>query len=257
MKNGTSALAGKAKLAVVLGSGLSPPEDQISVQELISYSKTDILPIPTVNGHPGRILLFQTEAGNSIYLFAGRSHLYEGVSMKEAGAGVYLAAKLGCERVLLVNAAGSLKSDLPVGSWFAPADLVAFPFHQERCKGVAVCLESSARAAVISSSFRESIVKAAGEVLIQVQNVTLMWAAGPCYETRAEAHAALELGADAVSMSIMPELTAALDAGVETAVLSWITNYTPNVRGVPISHEEVIRKGKKARRMLFSVLNRF
>jgi inosine/guanosine/xanthosine phosphorylase family protein len=256
MEKGISTLVGKAKLAVILGSGLSPFEDGISVRELFLYSDTDVLPVPTVTGHQGRILLFQTAAGNNVYLFAGRSHLYEGVSMKQAGAGVYLAERLGCERVLLVNAAGSLSSNIPVGSWFAPSDMVVSPFRQERHKGVSRYPVSFKCVSLISSSFRRRVLTVAREVSIPVYEGTLMWNVGPCYETQADAHAALEFGADAVTMSIIPELAASLDVGIEAAVLSWITNYTPNVRGIPVSHEEVIRKGKKARRMLFRVLDR-
>ncbi len=256
MKNGISILAGKAELAVILGSGMSPLEDQISARELISYSDIDILSVPTAKGHPGRILLFQTVEGDSVYLFAGRSHLYEGVSMEQAGGGVFLASKLGCKRVLLVNAAGSLRSDIPEGSWLAPSGLVAFPFRQE---GYGVAVGSPARftrRSFISRSFRRRIIKVAREAAVPVHNGTLMWNAGPCYETPAEARAALKVGADAVTMSIMPELAAALNVGIETAVLSWITNYTPNVRGKSISHDEVLKKGEKARRMLFKMLDK-
>ncbi|MCD6379762.1 hypothetical protein J7M07_04880 [bacterium] len=167
-----------------------------------------------------------------------------------------MAERLGCERVLLVNAAGSLRADIPVGSWFAPSDMVTAPFRQRGYKGISGYPAGFVCVPPISSSFRKRIVTAAREVSVPVHDGTLMWNVGPCYETRAEARAVLEIGADAVTMSIMPELAASLDVGIEAAVLSWITNYTPNVCGIPVSHEEVIRKGKEARRILFSILDR-
>lgn len=256
MNNRISILSGKAELAVILGSGMSPLEDQISARELISYSDIDILSVPTAKGHPGRVLLFQTGGGDSVYLFAGRSHLYEGVSMEQAGAGVFLASKLGCGRVLLVNAAGSLRYDIPEGSWLVPSDLLAFPFCREGHEEAMESPASFTRGSYISGSFRRRIIEVAREAAVPVHDGTLMWNAGPCYETSAEARAALKVGADAVTMSIMPELAASLNVGIETAVLSWITNYTPNVCGKSVTHDEVLNKGKKARQMLFKIIDK-
>ncbi|MDZ7859494.1 MAG: hypothetical protein U5O15_02295 [Candidatus Krumholzibacteriota bacterium] len=250
-----SAIEGKSKLAVILGSGLSPSGDEKSVHKLISYSDIGILPVPTAKGHPGIIFLFERLDGSCVYLFAGRSHLYEGVSREQAAAGVDLASKLGCRKVLFVNTAGSLTSRVPLESWFIPSDLMAFPFNYGGHKGINGYRRDYCPAPLISDSFRKEVITAAMEASIHTYEGTLMWNVGPCYETCTEASAVAELGADAVTMSILPELIESSDKNIETAILSRVTNYTPNVNRRSVSHDEVIRSGKKAKKMLFRILS--
>jgi len=256
IKRGISAIEGKSKLAVILGSGLSPRGDEKSVRKLISYSDTGILPVPTAKGHPGIIFLLRRHDGSCIYLFAGRSHLYEGVSGEQAAAGVDLASKLGCRKVLFVNTAGSLTSRVSLESWFVPSDLMAFPFNYGGHRGINRYRGDYCPAPLISDSFREEVLTAAMEASIPTYEGTLMWNAGPCYETSAEASAAVKMGADAVTMSIMPELIKSSVKNIETAVLSRLTNYTPNVKRGSVSHDEVIRSGEKAKSTLFGILGR-
>ena len=87
------------RLAVVLGSGLSAVADNLPREKQISYNKVEGLQSPSVKGHPGHIHPF----GVSTVLFAGRNHLYESGDMAEAGGVVRVAARLGCQSVLLTQ----------------------------------------------------------------------------------------------------------------------------------------------------------
>ncbi len=93
---------------------------------------------------------------------------------------------------------------------------------------------------VISTPFRARVAGAAVAAGIRLETGVLYWTTGPAYETPAEARSALLMGADAATMSPLPELVAAAENGLEAACLTYITNYAPNVQDGPVGHEEVL-----------------
>jgi purine nucleoside phosphorylase len=57
-------------------------------------------------------------------------------------------------------------------------------------------------------------------------------------------------------MSSLPELVAARELGMESAVASWITNYTAPLASRGINHEEVCRMGAAGSASLEKILMR-
>lgn len=224
--------------AVILGSGLSASVTSLPLEPVADYSEIECLHVPSVEGHPGKLAYLEGEDGSGVFLFMGRSHLYEGISPGYAGGAVRAAAAMGCSNVLITNAAGSLRSDIPAGSWFAAESIISFPLPRRNSGGC------SGRGFVpgISKSFRRTVLLAALASGIRVYGGTLMYNTGPCYETPAEARAARRIGADAVTMSVLPELSAADELGLDAAVLSFLTNHTPNVSERGALHTEVIER---------------
>jgi purine-nucleoside phosphorylase len=235
-------LKGRTKLALVLGSGLGAFEKLVRIDREVPYSAFDGLGDPTVEGHKGRVILGKSEEG-PIILFSGRLHCYEGLSMEEAGLPARIASELGCRRLLLTQAAGSLRRDLAVGSWMLATDIVSLP-----CRPDAHGPGDGAGMApkrLISDTFRLEIVEAARRRGSRLREGILFWTTGPCYETPAESLAAVELGASAASMSGLPELLVARTCGLRAAVLSLITNHAPSVSGTGVDHGSVLRAGEK------------
>ncbi len=243
-----SRLTGKADLAVILGSGLSVMEKLVRPVESCGYRDLDGLPAPSVSGHPGRIFLLEER----VLVFAGRIHLYEKGDQASAAGPVRLAAALGCRRLLLTQAAGSLKPGLRPGSWMLAEDIVSFPCP--RCREKVLDGMAGRSAPLISEGFQSLVYRASLKAGIPIQGGILFWTAGPNYETVAEAIAAQELGADAATMSPLPELVEAGGTGIETACLSWITNHTANVSHMETGHEKVVRMGKKGAGMLLEII---
>ena len=62
---------------------------------------------------------------------------------------------------------------------------------------------------------------------------------GPAYETPAEIRYARIIGGDLVGMSTVPEVLAAVEAGLTVAALSVVSNLAAGMSGEPLSHEEV------------------
>lgn len=245
-------LRGAAETAVVIGSGLSPKRWPGKVLAEAEYSWIEGMVVPAVEGHPGKLFLLDTGggrvAGERLLVFAGRAHFYEGKGLDGAGGTAAAAAALGCRRIILTQAAGSLKRSLPVGSWMLPSGIVSLPWRAP--------VERSSANPVISPGLRAKVASAAAEVGLEIAEGILYWTAGPAYETPAEAEAAVLMGADAATMSPLPELAAAAEKGLETVCLSYITNLAPNVSIEPTGHMEVLEAGKKGAETLSHLLPR-
>lgn len=240
MRGAGSEFAGRARTAVILGSGLSGGSPPGEVLVSASYDEIEGLRIPSVDGHPGTLSLVAARRRNLI-VFSGRSHLYEGGSPGGGGSCVRAAARLGCSEVILAHAAGSLTRSIPPASWLIPGGIVCFPWRGSG--GAEAVSGRPAARPCISVELRAEIERAAGEAGEPFAAGVLYWTAGPSYETPAEGRAAVAAGADAAAMSPLPELSEAAVLGLGAACLSRITNYTPNAGGGRTDHGEVLASG--------------
>ena len=253
--------SGKADTAVILGSGLSAlvsridPVRSVKLEDISGFRPT------SVEGHPGRMLLAR-EGGSEILIFSGRTHLYELGSGFDhhSTASIRLASLLGCRNLLLTQAAGSLSRDLEIGSWLLAEDIVSVPqaaLMREAAfdSGGSGGLPRGSIGSLISDSFRRRVAASALRAGVEVSGGTLFWTTGPCFETPAEARMARYMGADAATMSPLPELLEARRLGLAAACLSRISNFAPNVEGRgSIKHGEIVDKGKEAASGLLAVI---
>ncbi|MBN2184967.1 MAG: hypothetical protein JW746_06530 [Candidatus Krumholzibacteriota bacterium] len=259
---------------MILGSGLSAIESSVNSVRSLLFEEISGLRTPSVEGHPGRMLLVR-EGRSHILLFAGRIHLYEqpenperdrDASGSEGGSGhtctaaVRLAARLGCKRLLLTQAAGSLRRDLEIGSWMLAEDIVSLPHirmkeavHCGRPVGGSVSGVQPGK--LITDEFRRIVAGAAIKAGIEIFNGTLFWTTGPCYETAAEARMARYMGADAATMSPLPELLEARRSGLAVSCLSRISNLAPNISSeTVINHGNIVDTGLAAAADLLAVI---
>ena len=106
---------------IVLGSGLGSVLDHFDAILSLPYSEISGMPTSTVPGHAGQFV-FGHLSGKRVVVAQGRTHLYEGRSASEVAYGVSWMATLGIKKLLLTNAAGSLRPDFPPGSWMLIRD---------------------------------------------------------------------------------------------------------------------------------------
>ena len=83
-----------------------------------------------------------------------------------------------------------------------------------------------------------------------------IFAKGPMYETPAEIRAMSILGADAVGMSTVPEVTVANHAGMNILGISCITNMAAGILDEPLSHEGVMEVAKIAEKNFVALVKR-
>jgi len=239
----------RAKVAIVLGSGLGPFADTLEHELIVHYSEIPGLPVSKVPGHAGRFIITKV-AGQPLLIAQGRVHLYEGWEAQDVTKGVRLMRQIGIETLILTNAAGTVNPQFPPGEWMMITDHLNLSGHTP-LRGGANFFDMSE---VYARSLRTTFAAAA-----QAEGITLhqgVYAAmpGPQYETPAEIRMLQRLGADAVGMSTVPEAIQARALGMQVAAFSCLTNWGAGISEAPLSHEEVTETGKKAADAFVKVL---
>jgi len=253
------AIRGAAADAIILGSGLAGIAERSESLLRIPYARITRFGVTSVEGHPGFVSLGRI-AGTPVLFFAGRFHAYEGIGAGDLISSVALAASAGCSRIIVTQAAGSLTRRIRPGTWMLATGVLSFPgcfgpnlnrvHHLE-----GACPAFRLRAAPgLSKELATALREAALEAHVPLAEGVLCWTNGPTYETAAEGRAAEIMGADAVTMSSLPELLAARDFALEAASLSWITNDTAHVSGQRTDHARVVEMGEAGGYMLEAIL---
>jgi purine-nucleoside phosphorylase len=223
-------------LAIVLGSGLGGFADEARDAIAISYIDIPGFPIPSVEGHAGRLVVGTIE-GERVALFQGRGHYYEQGDANAMRTAIDAFRHLGGETLLLTNAAGGLKQE-----WRAPA-LVAITDHINFSGTNPLIGHTGAdRFVPLTKAYDEALLamlhEAASGANVELNEGVYMWFSGPSFETPAEIRAARILGADLVGMSTVPEVILGRRADLRCAAVSVVTNYAAGLQGGDPSHEE-------------------
>ena len=114
-------------VAIILGSGLGGLVDDLDAATAFDYAELPDLPgsVGPVPGHAGKLVIGRL-SGVQVMCFQGRVHLYEGMPAGAILPLIQLVHDLGCRRLILTNAAGSLKADVPEGGVSLIADHLNF-----------------------------------------------------------------------------------------------------------------------------------
>jgi len=234
----------RPRVAVVLGSGLGGLAATVDGPVRIPYREIPGFPQPTVHGHAGELVAGTIEGVPAI-LQSGRFHLYEGHAPDTVALPVRIFAELGCEVLIVTNAAGGLRPT------FRPPLLMLIADHLNllwRNPLIGPVTAGEERFPDMSEPYdRELRVLArsvAGSRRIGLEEGVYAAVPGPSYETPAEIRMLRRIGADAVGMSTVPEVIAARARGLRVLGISSITNAGAGITGAPLSHEEVLEAGR-------------
>jgi purine-nucleoside phosphorylase len=224
------------RFGIVLGSGLGSLVDEVRDAIRVPYSDLPGFPVSAVSGHAGELVAGYL-GKTPVIVLAGRVHYYEHGNANAMRGPLEVLMGLGVKSLILTNAAGSLREDMPPGSVMQITDHINYsgmnPLIGEPSDGRFVGM-TSAYDAELSAAMRD----AAEAEAIDLAKGVYMWFSGPSFETPAEIRMARVLGADAVGMSTVPEVILARFFGLRVAAASVITNYGAGMTGGELSHEE-------------------
>ena len=110
-----SAKGFKPQVGLILGSGLGQFSKHIDVVASIDFKDLPGFPIAGVGGHAGKLLLGQV-SGTDIAILQGRAHYYEKGKADTMAVAIQTLNTIGCQSLIITNAAGSLNSDAAPGS---------------------------------------------------------------------------------------------------------------------------------------------
>ncbi len=240
------------EIAVVLGSGLSAVLEHLGDARVLSYEEIPGFVGSGVSGHAGR-LYSGTLYGRSVLVFAGRYHFYEGYTAWQVTAQVRLAASVGCRKLLLTNAAGGIHKVLQPGDFMLVTDHLNLTGVNPLCgRSEREFLDLTN---LYSSAFFPELSRKLQDSGIRLHHGVLAWMPGPTYETPAEISVLAMLGADAVSMSTIPEAIIAKLYGLETVAFSSISNLAAGLSSVSLDHQDVLARGAESSPSLHALLS--
>lgn len=234
-----SRISAQPETAIILGTGLGRLADEIVVKERIPYSDIPNMPVSTVEGHSGCLLIGQL-GGKDILAMQGRFHFYEGYSMKEVTFPIRVMYELGIKTLFVSNAAGGTNTTFRIGDLMIITDHINFfpehPLHGPN-------FPTGPRFPDMSEAYDKKLIQLADTIAqekgIKVQHGVYLGTQGPAFETPAEYKMFRLLGADSVGMSTVPEVIVAHHCGIRVFGMSIITDMGVEGQIVKVSHEEV------------------
>jgi purine-nucleoside phosphorylase len=235
------------RVGIVLGSGLGNFRQEIEVEQEIPYGDIPHFPVSTVEGHGGTLLM-GTVRGVPVVAMAGRFHFYEGYSAAEVVFPIRVMKHLGVETLLVSNAAGGVNAGFSVGDLMVITDHISFatvnPLLGRNIP------ELGPRFPDMSRPYSSELIRLA-EGIAAAQGVELrkgvyFGVTGPTFETRAEYRLVQVLGGDAVGMSTVQEVIAAVHMGMRVFAVSIITDMGIREEENIITHEEVLEAARAA-----------
>lgn len=232
---------------IVLGSGLGSFTGEINIERKIPYSDIPHFPVSTVEGHSGK-LIFGELSGQKIVAMAGRFHYYEGYSTQEVVFPIRVMKYLGIETLLISNAAGGMGKGFEIGDLMIIKDHISMltlnPLlgKNEEAFGT--------RFPDMSEPYKKDLIdKVKGIAAVagyELKEGVYVGVTGPTFETRAEYKMLHILGGDAVGMSTVQEVIAAVHMGLPVFAMSVITDIGIREEENTITHEEVLQAAKDA-----------
>lgn len=242
------------EVGIVLGSGLGNLAKELEVEKEIPYTEIPHFPVSTVQGHGGKLLL-GTLNGKKMVAMSGRFHFYEGYSAQQVVFPIRVMKLLGIHTLLLSNAAGGMNPAFKVGDLMIIKDHISFftvnPLLGKNEEALGT------RFPDMSEPYSKALAakgKAIAERLgIPVNEGVYAGVTGPTFETRAEYKLLHIAGGDAVGMSTVQEVIAAVHMGVRVFAMSVITDLGIREEENVITHEEVLEAANAAEPKLTAI----
>lgn len=238
------------RVGLILGSGFSLLADAVEDGVAIPYGEIPHFPVSTVAGHAGRLVVGQLE-GQVVMVMQGRAHYYEGYSMAQITFPVRVMQVLGVDTLIVTNAAGGLSPEFQAGDVMLITDHINLigmaglnPLRGPNLDGFGPRFPDMSQA--YDPRLQALARQVAAEADVPLREGVYICLAGPSFETPADLRFLRRIGADAVGMSTVPEVTVARHGGSRVLGLSGISNVLP-VEGAPpaeTTHEEVLEAGR-------------
>jgi purine-nucleoside phosphorylase len=239
-------------VGIILGSGLGGFAAHVENATTIPYADIPNWPLSTVVGHSGKLVL-GTIGGTPVAVMQGRVHAYEGYSLDQVTFPMRVLGLLGCEKLIVTNAAGGINTSYSEGSLVCISDQINLtgtnaalgpneprfglrPGTGERFFDMSTAYSPRLRALAHTEADNQQVKLLDGVYLAVL---------GPSFETPAEIRAFRTLGADLVGMSTVHEVLVARHMGVEVLGFSLVTNMAAGVVDKSIHHEEVMEIGRR------------
>ena len=248
---------GAPTIGVVLGTGLGALAQDIRDSTTIPYSDLPHFPQSTVLGHAGELVCGQLN-GRPVVAMSGRFHAYEGYSLQTITFPIRVMKALGCDVVILSNAAGGLNPQ------FRKGDLMLIEDHINLMGDNPLIGPNDERLGVrfpdMSEPYDHGLLDLARRLALDeklpLQQGVYVAVSGPNLETRAEYRFLRAIGADAVGMSTVPEAIVARHGQMRVLGFSVITDMCLPDALEPATHAAILAVANEAEGKLRRLVRR-
>lgn len=218
----------KAKVGIVLGTGLGALGKEVQAELRMPFSQIPHMASSSVQSHSGEFVA-GTLNGTPVYVLEGRLHYYEGHRLSDIVYPVRLLHALGCEVLVLSNAAGGLNAAWALGDLMVIEDHINLPGLVGANPLVGPNDEAMGpRFPDMSRPYDRKLIESAHAAAkatgLSLREGVYVMVTGPNLETRAEYRMLRNLGADVVGMSTLPEVVAARHVGMRVVAFSIVTD---------------------------------
>jgi 5'-methylthioadenosine phosphorylase len=226
---------GNISLAVIGGSGL---------YEMTGLTGISEHHLETPFGSPSAPIVVGLLAGQRV-AFLARHGIGHRLSPSEVNyrANIYALKMLGVERIISINACGSLREDFAPGHIVIPDQVFDFTRGRPRTffgEGLVAHISAADPFCPHLSELTGDAVRTAGAVVHS--GGTFVIIEGPRFSTRAESNAFRAWGMSIVGMTCAPEAFLAREVEICYAVMAHVTDYDVwHVDEAPVTVEMVIR----------------
>ncbi len=262
----------KPVFGIVLGSGLGDLADSIKTYSAIPYKDIPHFPQTTVPGHEGKLIVGEL-AGVPLIGLKGRKHYYEvadllfNAGMLQVIFPVHVLAELGVKNYFATNAVGGLNKNYNVGDIMVidshintiPNALLGKQHDFKRVDNGEQVLRFQPMNGAYDKDLSGLLLEAGRSHSKNLHQGKYLAVTGPTYETEAECVAFRGMGADAVGMSITPEVIIARNRGMNCVGMSCITNKIAADGTNATNHKEVTEtlNKKETRERLSGIVQNF
>jgi len=240
---------------IIMGTGQKLLVERLVDGGSLGYEELPHFPRATSPTHRGR-LCWGRLAARPVLVFQGRLHAYEGYPLSQVTMPVRLMAALGVRNLLITNAAGGLNPHFKNGDLMLIADHINLlgdnPLVGENVETWGPRFPDLSR--VYDRGLMELAEETARVEGIILRRGVYVAVKGPSLETPAETRFLRFIGADAVGMSTVAEVIAAVHAGLRNLGISIISNVNLPDAMAPITLEDVVASVAQAESRLVTII---
>ena len=248
---------GRPKIFFILGSGIDLTSITNKCEDVreISFGEIPNFPSLTVEGHKGKIVAGKFLGKIPIYLFFGRKHTYEG-NVEDTMFISDVMVEIGAEIGIFTSSMGAISDNIQPGDLVLLKDIISLGgiWTAKYSQSVSRRFQNpNHRFSLFDYELSQKFYDAGEKAGICIRRGIAAFLTGPTYETLAEVNMLKIIGADVVSMSMAPEVSAASSSGIRCIGVALVTNKS----GMHPRHKDVLNTAKSASRKLVKIIENF
>jgi purine-nucleoside phosphorylase len=236
------------QFGIILGTGLGDQlPEAMKIETELHYGEIPHFVSSTVASHAGKFVCGML-SGKPVVAMRGRIHYYEGYSMQQLTFPVRVMKALGCDALIITNAAGGMNPQYQKG------DIMIIEDHINLMGDNPLIGPNDDRLGErfpdMSEPYHKQLIEIARQVgidnKIPLQKGVFVAVTGPNLETRAEYRFLRTIGADTVGMSTIPEVIVAVHSKMKVLGFSVVTDMCLPDALHPVSLQEIVAVANEA-----------